>query len=92
LSPPLDAAPVADPDSHSQLIPGPLDALARFQASFSDALRGELHRRTAMRAGGRRQCCHRSEDSEAREREMEISTSSPNYPERRSALDQRAVT
>jgi hypothetical protein len=54
LSPPLDAAAVADPDSHSLLIPGPLDALAGFQASFSDALRGELHRLAAMRAGERR--------------------------------------
>ena len=54
MSPPLDAAAVADPDSHSLLIPGPLDALAGFQASFSDALRGELHRLAAMRAGERR--------------------------------------
>jgi hypothetical protein len=53
LSPPLDAAAVADPDSHSLLIPGPLDALAGFQASFSDALRGELHRLAALRAGER---------------------------------------
>jgi len=55
LSPLLDAAAVADPDSHSLLIPGPLDALAGFQASFSDALRGELHWLAAMRAG-ERQC------------------------------------
>src|SRR6266511_3515373 len=53
LSPPLDAAGVADPDSHSLLILGPLDALAGFQASFSDALRGELHRLAALRAGER---------------------------------------
>jgi hypothetical protein len=54
LSPPLDAAAVADPDSHSLLIPDPLDALAGFQASFSDARRGELHRLAALRAGERR--------------------------------------
>jgi hypothetical protein len=34
LSPPLDAAAVADPDSHSSLIPDPLDARAGFRSRF----------------------------------------------------------
>src|SRR6266540_2203976 len=54
LEPAAGCRAVADPDSHSLLIPGPLDALAGFQASFSDALRGELHRLAALRAGERR--------------------------------------
>jgi hypothetical protein len=51
---PLDAAAVANPNSHSFAHPRLLDGLARFHASFSAALRGELHRPAAMRAGGRR--------------------------------------
>jgi hypothetical protein len=66
LSPPLDAAAVADPDSHSLLITGPLDALAGFQASFSDcsSRRVASARCTAGRRAGV-PVPSRCEDSEA---------------------------